>query len=312
MEDSRKKYYEERNRKRRRRIQRMKLCIMAMAIAVILLLIYLIWTLGVLIFKSIEYSKANTENERIQEVENGWEYEEDGEDVDVAAQAGTRAWVLQKVNAFAKAHDFSLEEYPEEMLELLEKNSETEEFVLYYPLRKGTCSRENLNEYLRLEQVPLFFQWDERWGYYSYGNGQMGLKGCGPTCLSMVALHLLQNPHMTPIYMADFAMEHGFYESGVGTSWDLMSVGARELGLSAKEVPLVENVVLRYLTEGKPIICAMGPGEFTETGHFIVLVGTEQGKLVINDPNSKVRSAKLWSFEEIKYQIKNMWVYSVR
>ena len=62
---------------------------------------------------------------------------------------------------------------------------------------------------------------------------------------------------------------------------------------------------------GSPVICAMGPGAFTEAGHYIVLTGVEDGMFVVNDPNSPVRSGKLWSYEEISGQIRNIWEISV-
>ena len=52
----------------------------------------------------------------------------------------------------------------------------------------------------------------------------------------------------------------------------------------------------------------MGPGDFTTTGHFIVLTGTKNGMICINDPNSVKNSEKLWDYEQIKGQIKNIWV----
>ena len=39
------------------------------------------------------------------------------------------------------------------------------------------------------------------------------------------------------------------------------------------------------------------------------LVGVEDGKIRINDCNSRVRSEKLWEFDDIKSQIRNLWVY---
>ena len=60
-----------------------------------------------------------------------------------------------------------------------------------------------------------------------------------------------------------------------------------------------------------PIICIMGPGDFTDGGHFIVLSGWEDGKIRINDPNSTANSEKLWTYEEIKGQIRNMWEYYI-
>lgn len=197
---------------------------------------------------------------------------------------------------------------PDELLELLQKNPETKEFVMNYSTKKDSYSREKLKE-LKKNEIPLLMQWDERWGYYQYGDNVMGLTGCGPTCLSMVASSLFQNPEMTPIYMADYATRNGYCVPGSGTSWEFMSKGAMGLGLQVWEVPLSESRVKEYLRQGNPIICIMGPGKFTDNGHFIVLTGLENNKIKINDPNSKERSNQLWEFEEIKSQIRNMWVY---
>ena len=38
------------------------------------------------------------------------------------------------------------------------------------------------------------------------------------------------------------------------------------------------------------------------------MVGTENGMIRVNDPNSRENSAKLWSYEEIESQIRNLWV----
>ena len=48
---------------------------------------------------------------------------------------------------------------------------------------------------------------------------------------------------------------------------------------------------------------------FTTTGHFIVLVGVEDGKIRVHDPNSTQRSNQLWRWETLEYQIKGLWVF---
>ena len=80
------------------------------------------------------------------------------------------------------------------------------------------------------------------------------------------------------------------------------------MGLDVVEIPLDENRVIDNLKVGNPIICVMGPGDFTTTGHFIVMTEYKEGKIKINDPNSKLRSEKLWYFDDIKCQIRNLWV----
>lgn len=200
------------------------------------------------------------------------------------------------------------QQVPQELLELLERNPDAEEFVLNYPLKKDQSFEVDLSEHLNSETVPLFLQWDERWGYTIYGSNVMGLTGCGPTCLSMVCLYLLQDATFTPRYVADFAEENGYYVEGSGSAWTLISKGGETLGLDVTEIPLDENRMMKNLELGNPIICIMGPGDFTTAGHFIVLAGCKDGKFVVNDPNSITNSERLWSYEELKRQIKNLWV----
>ena len=85
----------------------------------------------------------------------------------------------------------------------------------------------------------------------------MGLSGCGPTCLSMVCIYLLNDSQYTPRYIADFAEQYGYCVPGNGSAWTLISEGGKELGLDVIEIPLDED---RKLEVGNPIKCNMGPG----------------------------------------------------
>jgi len=62
---------------------------------------------------------------------------------------------------------------------------------------------------------------------------------------------------------------------------------------------------------GNPVILAMGAGDFTTTGHYIVLTGVEDGQFRVNDPNSIENSGKLWSYEQLESQIRNIWEISL-
>ena len=205
----------------------------------------------------------------------------------------------------------SLSQIPPELIEMFRKNPETEDFVLSYCDEKDLDHDIDLSKYKGADTPPLLLQWDKRWGYESYGDGMMAFTGCAPTCLSMVSIYLTDDTSLDPLYIANKAEKEGCYVEGIGSDWSIMTTFAAKLGLDAKELPLDKNTVLRRLEAGEPIICAMGPGDFTETGHFIVLYGTEDGKIKINDPNSIANSKKLWDFEEISGQIKNLWRYKI-
>lgn len=203
----------------------------------------------------------------------------------------------------------SLSQMPPELIEMFRKNPETEDFVLSYNDEKDLEHEIDLSEYENSDSPPLLLQWDKRWGYEEYGDGMIAFTGCAPTCLSMVSVYLTGDTSLDPLYIANKAEKEGYYIKGTGSDWSIMTVFATELGLDAKELPLDKNTVIRRLEAGEPIICAMGPGDFTDTGHFILLYGTEDGKIKINDPNSIANSKKLWNFEEISGQIKNLWRY---
>ncbi len=214
------------------------------------------------------------------------------------------------VKEYVRNKGVSLSEIPPELIEMLRDNPETEDFVLSYPSEKDDVSDIDLSEYEDCSSVPMLLQWDKRWGYRTYGDGMIAFTGCGPTCLSMVAIYLTGDTDLDPLFIANHSERDGYYIEGVGTDWGMMTDMPERLGIRAKELPLDKNTVFNRLDSGNPIICAVGPGDFTETGHFIVLVGTKDGKLKLNDPNSISNSMKLWSFEDISGQIKNLWSYT--
>ncbi len=199
------------------------------------------------------------------------------------------------------------EAYPEKLLELLDKNEETLEFVKDYPNRKKYMGKTiDLSNEVSAGEVPLLLQWDRRWGYDSYGEGMIALEGCGPTCLSMAYIFLTGDTEMNPRKMAEFAWEHGYY-SPEGTSWSLWTEGASALGLSGEELPLGESNIKQMLDLGGVVVCSMRPGDFTTTGHFILIRGYDEKGFFVNDPNRKSNSEKQWDFETLKGQIKNLW-----
>ena len=159
-------------------------------------------------------------------------------------------------------------------------------------------------------ELPLFLQWDVRWGYERYGSDFLAVTGCGPTCLSMVQCGLSGETVWNPYEVAKMAEREGFYVTGQGSSWDLMGAGAEMLGLQVNDVVLSAEDITDTLRAGMPIICSVGPGDFTDAGHFIVLAGVNMdGSIRVNDPNSRINSEKAWDIERILPQIKGMWAY---
>lgn len=201
------------------------------------------------------------------------------------------------------------EQYPDQLIELLKNNEETVDFVLGYPEKKDVPPAETVGE-VTYGEIPLLLQWDERWGYAFYADDMIAVNGCGPTAIAMVAAGLTGDNTVTPYKVAQFSAENGYYAGDSGTSWSLMTEGAQQFGIYGEEMGLSESEIFSALENGHPVICSMRPGDFTTTGHFIVLTGVEDGKIRVNDPNSRIRSENLWDYSRLEYQINNLWVYT--
>lgn len=198
----------------------------------------------------------------------------------------------------------------EELQELLERNEETRDFVENYKNREDYLGKDiDLSKDVQEGIVPLLMQWDKRWGYESFGNSNIGLAGCGPTCLSMAYLYFTNDLKGNPREIARYCEENGFYTSE-GTSWDLWTVGVQAFGLSGEELPLDENRMKKVLDAGSLIICSMRPGDFTTTGHYILIVGYNEEGFVVNDPNRRSNSEKIWDYDTLDGQIRNLWKIS--
>lgn len=207
----------------------------------------------------------------------------------------------------------NIDKYPDKYLELLSKNIETIDFVLDYPnsTSKSNSKKTSIEEYYTPGEIPLFLQWDKNWGYDMYGEDPIAIDGCAPTSLAMVAVGLTGNTSVTPLSVSDYAYTNGYYIDGVGSSWSLISEGSKHFGLKSHELPLNKSSILSTLESGNPIILTVGPGTFTSTGHFLVLTElTDDGKIKINDPNSKLNSSKSWDVDIFLNETKNLWKIS--
>lgn len=199
--------------------------------------------------------------------------------------------------------------WPQSLRDLLERHPDALAFVEGYPAHKDDAPADSIGM-VEAGAFPLLLQWDARWGYTRYGDDLLAVTGCGPTCLAMAAAGLTGDDTITPAAVAARAQQDGYWVDGV-TSWELMRTGCEAWGLVSEELPLSESAVTDALSAGQPIICSVRPGDFTTTGHFILLAGTEEDGIRVNDPNSPRNSDRLWTYAELEPQIRNLWAFSL-
>ena len=197
------------------------------------------------------------------------------------------------------------ETYPLRLLAALANNPEMAAFAAGYPgdgTETGGFTAGELSE-----DRPLLLQWDPRWGYVPYGDANIGLNGCGPVCLSMAILALTGDETATPQALAAWAEENGCYVDGYGTEWRFVPDAAPYWGVEAREIPLWEDSLRGELDAGHPVICCVGEGDFTTSGHFLVLWAMEGRDVILSDPNCRARSETKWAYDRLAPQIEILW-----
>lgn len=210
--------------------------------------------------------------------------------------------------ASAAMSDETVSSIEADLADLLEKNPEAADFVACYPDRADYLGKDiDLSDDIVIGQVPLFLQWDKRWGYTPYGDNILGLAGCGPTCLSMAYVYFTHDLNGNPAALAAYSEQNGYYTKE-GTSWSLWTEGVQALGLQGEALPLNKKSMQQALDQGGLIVCSMRPGDFTTTGHYILLCGYDESGFQIKDPNRVSNSSRTWDYDVLSSQIKNLWV----
>lgn len=199
--------------------------------------------------------------------------------------------------------------YDDNMLKALANNPEMADFVKNSRNGDKRSEKAEFSDLEKGQDYPLFLQWDPRWGYESYGDDNIGLSGCGPTCISMAMYYLLRDDTITPKMVAEYSMEQGYYMFGTGTAWALLEEFPLAYGISTEQPKVSEETMKEALDQGKIIICSMDPGDFTAGGHFVVIYGYDAKGFYINDSNCVARSREKWDYNRLEWQIRHMWIY---
>lgn len=205
------------------------------------------------------------------------------------------------------------DKYPEKLLINLANNPEMIAFVADYEGNTTDYEKAELTEKELQEKYPLFLQWDKRWGYLAYGDdSNVAISGCGPTTLAMAVVALTGNEEATPAAVAKFATQEGYYMSGTGTMWSLMTEGAAAYGVRSEQINISQIEIKQHLDQGDIVICSVRQGDFTTGGHFILLYDYDDEGFSINDPFSLYRSGQKWDYGKIRSQIKAVWALKAK
>ena len=167
------------------------------------------------------------------------------------------------------------------------------------------------------KQPVSYLQTDPRWRDKPYRapgeSSTVGSAGCGPSCAAMV-IETLTGQTYTPEDACNWSVQHGYKALRQGTYYSYFKPQLAAFGIdcgqlsggSAYGSPDHPNHkrASALLKEGYYLIACMGKGNWTSTGHFI-LVWWADSKIHINDPNStradRVEGDPDAFFRQVKY-----------
>ncbi len=153
--------------------------------------------------------------------------------------------------------------------------------------------------------IQMFYQTDPEWADYLYGDSDpMETHGCGPTVLAIL-VSSLTDTELLPTEAADWATDMGYFYEGSGSAHSLIPEGAMSFGLDVELTGQLTEESIKYIfSQDKLIVMLMGPGDFTNGGHFIVAHGyAPDGSVIIADPVSEDNTNTLWDVEDLVSQL---------
>lgn len=174
--------------------------------------------------------------------------------------------------------------------------------------------------------IPVsYLQIDPRWKNISYATkgevATIGSSGCGPTTCAMVVATLV-NPKITPVEACAWALSNGFKAYHQGTYYSFILQYLNKFGISAQLLtqsnmyhqpnnPAFSEAV-EAVKNGDYVICCMGKGHWTSSGHFILFYAIDGTYALIRDPNSTKQNRIKAPLSQLANEIKYCWRVKVQ
>lgn len=172
-----------------------------------------------------------------------------------------------------------------------------------------------------MTQPVSYLQTDSRWAAKDYSaKGEkttIGASGCGPTAMAMV-LATWADPQVTPATECAWALAHGYKAPYSGTYYGYFQPAGARYGLTVRQLnwtSLYGNSsspchaqVRDALDRGCLVIACMGKGNWTSSGHYVLVWSIAGNVVYINDPASTKATRTRGDYSLFCRQVKYYWV----
>ena len=171
-----------------------------------------------------------------------------------------------------------------------------------------------------MTQPVSYLQTDPKWCSLDYSapgeKTTIAASGCGPTAMAMV-LATWADPSVTPKTECAWALAHGYKAPHQGTYYGYFEPAGARYGLRVTRLnytSLYGKSTSAYHAQGKDaldrgelVIACMGPGNWTRSGHYVLVWKIEGDTIYINDPASTKAARTKGSYSLFRQQVKYYW-----
>lgn len=166
-----------------------------------------------------------------------------------------------------------------------------------------------------------YWQTDPRWKNISYAvkgeSSTIGGSGCGPTSAAMI-LATWADKNVTPKTECAWALKNGYKALNSGTYYSYFVPAFKRYGLKCtwlsstniygNSTSPLHAQAKAAVDRGDLVIACMGKGNWTRSGHYIVVWKISGNTVYINDPASTKLARTQGDYSVFKKQVKYYWV----
>jgi len=178
-------------------------------------------------------------------------------------------------------------------------------------------------------KTPIsYLQTDSRWKNTDYStmgeSTTIGKSGCGPSCMAMV-IATLKDSSVTPVTTCAWSLKKGYKAVNQGTYYTyfvppgaayniiLSRVNTTNIyGSNSIVASTSHEKALAAVKAGNWVVCCMGKGNWTSSGHYILWYGVNGNNALIRDPNSTKIARTNALISLLQSQVKYYWIVELQ
>ena len=160
----------------------------------------------------------------------------------------------------------------------------------------------------RSPEITYYSQYSLKYFYKPYGQETIGTVGCGPFACAIVCSSLLQRS-ISPIEIAKWAYENGFYEYRHGSYHSLIPTYTQKMGLKCEDLGDRMDELDRKLNQQNTLAILLCKQKTFATGRHFIVVGKKGSKMKVYNSGNVLDCYRSFDQQKLKESLAEENIY---